>query len=254
MQMLLIFSVIASLAFLCERVWPERDLPIMRRGFIADGCYVVLNILIRVIFTNTLAISLTSLGREVFPPGAVNLVSDFPIWLQAVTIIVALDFVAYWIHRGKHHYDWWWRLHAIHHSSEDLDWFSSVRFHPVEKILDRVIYLLPLMVLGASEEAILALATVDALVASFAHANARLRFGPLNYVIVGPELHRIHHSAEPQDQGRNFGNNIAIFDWIFGTATLRDEPPARYGLGDDTFDHENILSHLIYPFRRRSMN
>lgn len=250
MRMLLIFSVIAALAFMCERVIPERSLPVLRRGFFADVMYVVMNILIRVVFTNTLALSMTSVGQQVFPPGSVDLVSAQPVWIQAIAVIVVLDFAAYWMHRGKHRFGWWWRLHAIHHSSADLDWFSSVRFHPVEKILDRIIYLLPLMILGASEEAILILASVDALVASFAHANARIRFGPLNYVIVGPELHRIHHSSQLEHQGRNFGNNLSIFDWIFGTATLSDEPPAQYGLDDEGFDHENILNQLAYPFRR----
>lgn len=252
MQMLLIFAVIAALAFACERLVPERKLPVFRRGFIADVLYTGLNIVIRIVFTNTLGLVLAEAGQRFFPAGSVNVVSTMPVWVQAVAVIFTLDFVAYWIHRGKHRYTWWWRLHAIHHSSAELDWFSSVRFHPVEKILDRVIYLLPLMVLGASEEAILVLATVDALIASFAHANARIRFGPLNYLIVGPELHRIHHSCESDHQGQNFGNNLSIFDWIFGTAILTAVPPTRYGVDDPCLDQENILNQLAYPFRRQS--
>jgi sterol desaturase/sphingolipid hydroxylase (fatty acid hydroxylase superfamily) len=182
----------------------------------------------------------------------VDLLAGQPVWLQAVGIIVVLDFLAYWMHRGKHRFHWWWRLHETHHSSVDLDWFSSVRFHPLEKILDRVLYLLPLMVLGASEEPLLILAAVDALVASFAHANLNLRYGPLNYVIVGPEMHRWHHSTDPDRQNRNFGNNLSIFDWIFGTAYLGREQPTEYGLVDDDFAHGNFLKQIAYPFRQAS--
>ena len=125
-----------------------------------------------------------------------------------------------------------------------------MRFHPVEKVLDRMIYLVPLMFLGASEEALLALAATDALVASIAHANTRLKYGPLNYLIVSPELHRFHHSADPRHMNLNFRNNFSIFDWIFGTAYLQDEPPTEFGLGHDDYDHENIVNQILYAFRK----
>ena len=88
----------------------------------------------------------------------------------------------------------------MHHSSQDLDWFSSVRFHTLEKILDRTIYLAPLLFFGVSDEAVLAklvLAGLDAVVATISHANVRLRIGPLIYL----EMHRLHHPHEHQRSG-----------------------------------------------------
>ena len=249
MTMLLIFAIVAAFAFSAERIAPARHQAIFRRGFITDGMYVVVNIILRILFTNTLAVVLTDVGRQVLPGQAIGVLADQPVWLQAVSIIVVLDFFFYWMHRLKHRWPWWWRLHETHHSSQDLDWFSSVRFHPVEKILDRLIYLLPLLFLGVSEDALLILATVDALVASFSHANVSLRIGPLIYVFVGPEMHRWHHSTDADKQDCNFGNNLSIFDWLFGTADVPDEAPTAFGLEDEAYPEGNFLKQFRYAFR-----
>ncbi len=143
--MIVAYAIIAALAMAAEALWPARWQPTLRRGLVTDGFYVAINIGLRVVFTNTIALSFTKLGAEVLPSWVpVATLSDRPVWLQAVVVIVVIDFFFYWMHRAKHRWDWWYRLHETHHSSEDLDWFSSVRFHPLEKILDRVIYLLPL--------------------------------------------------------------------------------------------------------------
>ncbi len=249
MTMLVIFAIIAILAFTSERLAPARPQRILRRGFATDTIYVVINILLRIVFTNTLAVTFNALGRNVLPAYAVGVLDDQPIWLQATAIIVVLDFFFYWMHRFKHRWSWWWRLHETHHSSMDLDWFSSVRFHPIEKILDRLIYLFPLLFLGVSEEALLILATADALIANFSHANLNLRIGPLIYVVVGPEMHRWHHTTDPEAQNRNFGNNLSIFDWLFGTAYLREDNPQSFGTGDDTYPEGNIVKQFFYAFR-----
>jgi lathosterol oxidase len=153
------------------------------------------------------------------------------------------------MHRAKHRFDWWWRLHETHHSSRELDWFSSVRFHPLEKILDRTIYLAPLLVLGVSDEALLLLAALDAGIASFSHANVSFRLGPLIYVFVGPEMHRWHHSRHPEAQRRNFSNNLSIFDWIFGTAWVPAEAPTEFGTDEADFPEGNIVKQFFYAFR-----
>jgi sterol desaturase/sphingolipid hydroxylase (fatty acid hydroxylase superfamily) len=242
---------LAGLAFLAERLAPERAQPIFRRGFATDCIYVAANLVLRVFFTNTLATLLVSLGRRLFPDAAIGILSTSPLWLQSVAVIVVLDFCFYWMHRAKHRWRWWWRLHETHHSSRDLDWLSSVRFHPLEKILDRVLYLAPLIVLGVGEQALLVLAVVDAAVANLAHANVRIRLGPLNYVLVTPELHRWHHASDPAAQRTNFGNNLSIFDWIFGTARLVRERPRVFGL-DAPYPDEGFAAQFLWAFRRET--
>jgi sterol desaturase/sphingolipid hydroxylase (fatty acid hydroxylase superfamily) len=248
-NLLLSFAIVSVLAFAAERLAPERSQPVLRRGFATDCVYVVMNVLLRVLFTNTLAVAMVAAGRNLFPRAAIGVLSDAPLWVQSVAVIVVLDFCFYWMHRAKHHWPWWWRLHETHHSSRELDWFSSVRFHPFEKILDRVLYLLPLTVLGVGEAALLVLATVDAAVASFAHANLRVRCGPLNYVLMTPELHRWHHATEPAAQRTNFGNNLSVFDWLFGSARLVRERPRAFGL-DAPYPDEGFVAQFLWAFRR----
>jgi len=248
--MLVAYSIIAVIAMAAEFLWPARQQRFFRRGLFTDGIYVVVNIGLRILITNTIAVAFTRFGQESLPTWVpVGVLSKAPIVVQALGVILVLDFFFYWMHRGKHHFEWWWRLHETHHSSQDLHWFSSVRFHPLEKITDRLIYLFPLMFLGVGEEALLILSIVDATIASFSHANIRLRLGPLNYLIVGPEMHRWHHAVDASNQGRNFGNNLSIFDWIFRTAILPKERPEVFGIEEDGFPEGNILKQFAFAFR-----
>jgi sterol desaturase/sphingolipid hydroxylase (fatty acid hydroxylase superfamily) len=124
-----------------------------------------------------------------------------------------------------------------------------VRFHPVEKILDRFLYLFPLLFLGVSDTALLVLSILDATVASLSHANTTLRIGPLIYIFVGPEMHRWHHARDIRFQSVNFSNNLSIFDWIFGTAYVPREAPREFGLDDEAYPEGNIARQFAYAFR-----
>lgn len=169
--------------------------------------------------------------------------------MQVVAVVFVLDFIFYVTHRLKHRWRWWWRLHETHHSSQDLDWFSSVRFHPLERLLDRTLYLFPLMILGVSEEALLILAAADALIGSFGHANLNWRIGPLIYVFVGPEMHRWHHVLDPERRECNYGNILSIFDWVFGTAYIARDNPETFGLADKKYPEGSFLKQFMYAFR-----
>jgi len=140
-------------------------------------------------------------------------------------------------------------LHETHHSSVDLDWLSAARFHPLEKILDRTVFLLPLTIIGASDAALLIWAAVDAFFGMFIHANVKWRLGPLIYVFVGPEMHRWHHALDPARRECNYGNNLSIFDWICGTAYVGSDDPIQFGVDDAEYPVENLGRQFLYPFR-----
>ncbi|HEV8438167.1 MAG TPA: sterol desaturase family protein [Methylomirabilota bacterium] len=249
-MMLAIFGAIALFFVAAERRWPARAQPLLRRGFFTDASYVAIHYLMRVVINGTVAVALAEVGRRILPGGSVGLLNGRPLWVQALTLLLVLDLIFYVMHRLKHRWGWWWRLHETHHSSVDLDWLSSARFHPVEKLVDRTVYLLPLLVLGASSGALLVWAAVDALFGMFIHANVRWRIGPLIYLFVGPEMHRWHHSTDRARRECNYGNNFSIFDWLFGTAYLSREEPTRFGVDDPAYPEATLVGQFLYAFRR----
>ena len=113
-----------------------------------------------------------------------------------------------------------WRLHAVHHSPQLLYWFNVGRFHPIEKAVQYAFDTLPFALLGVSHEVLAAYFVFYALNGFYQHSNCRVRLGPLNYVVSGPELHRWHHSKLVHESNNNFGNNLIVWDVVFGTRFL----------------------------------
>jgi sterol desaturase/sphingolipid hydroxylase (fatty acid hydroxylase superfamily) len=247
--MLVVFGTIAGLFFVAERLFPRRQQPLLRAGLVADACYVPVHYLLRVAISVVAAGTLTSAADHLVP-GRGPLLEGLPAWQQAVVVLVVLDALFYAMHRLKHASQWWWRLHETHHSSMQLDFLASARFHPLEKVLDRLIFLLPLTLLGPSAAALLIWSSVDVFLGMLNHANVRWRLGPLAYVLVTPDLHRRHHARDAVTGDCNFGNNFSIFDWLFGTARLVREDPPAFGIEAHGYPQESLLRQLTFAFRR----
>lgn len=143
--------------------------------------------------------------------------NHWPLGLQAVTMILAADFFRYWLHYFSHKSLFLWRLHAIHHSSKKLYWINVGRFHPIEKAMQFLVDALPFILLGISQEALALYFVFYSVNGFFQHSNVNLKMGWLNYLISGPELHRWHHSRKIRESDTNFGNNIIVWDLLFGT-------------------------------------
>ena len=154
-----------------------------------------------------------------------------PLWLQAMLMILIADFLRYWLHVAAHRNRYLWRLHAVHHSPHRLYWLNVGRFHPLEKILQMFLDTLPFILLGVSEPVIAMYFVFYAVNGFFQHSNVELRYGLLNYVVSGAELHRWHHSRLPGESNRNYGNNLIVWDLLFGTWFLpRDREVGELGL------------------------
>src|SRR5262249_7209555 len=85
------------------------------------------------------------------------------------------------------------------------------------------------------------------------HSNLKWRIGPLIYIFVGPEMHRWHHVKDSNVRECNYGNNLSIFDWIFGTAYVSYELPGEYGVEETGYPQNNILLQFSYAFRSSSL-
>ncbi len=144
----------------------------------------------------------------------------WPIAVQAVLMIFSADFLRYWLHRAAHEVPLLWRLHAVHHSPPRLYWFNVGRFHPFDKLLQLFLDTLPFILVGVDATVASLYFVFYAINGFFQHCNIQLRFGVLNYFISSAELHRWHHSRLPEESNRNYGNNVIVWDWVFGTRFL----------------------------------
>jgi sterol desaturase/sphingolipid hydroxylase (fatty acid hydroxylase superfamily) len=170
-----------------------------------------------------------------------------PPWLQAVEVLVLVDFVGYWTHRAFHS-SRGWRIHAIHHSSEELDWIASARVHPLNELVNRLGQATPVLMLGFDPKVTLAAAPFLTLYAIGLHANLDWDFGPLRKVIASPVFHRWHHSREPEALDKNFAGLLPLWDLLFGTFHM---PPNRLprDFGTTAPVPDGFLAQLAYPFR-----
>jgi sterol desaturase/sphingolipid hydroxylase (fatty acid hydroxylase superfamily) len=150
-----------------------------------------------------------------------------------------------------------WRLHRVHHADLDYDLTTGARFHPLEILLSMLIKFATILVLGPSVVAVVIFEVVLNATALFNHGNVRLPLALdrwLRWVLVTPDMHRVHHSVEDDETNSNFGFNLALWDRLFGT--YRDQPRAGHegmtiGIRDhrDPREVDRLPGILALPFR-----
>ena len=252
------FVALAVPFFVLQRYWPSiPGQKTLRRGFLTDLAYWAFTPLVtRAVTPVAVAIALVpvALANGVAPRELATLVQGHgplaaqPLWLQAIQIFVIGDFIGYWQHRWFHR-GWRWRFHAIHHSSVELDWLSSVRVHPVNDMLARVITAVPIVALGFNVGAVALFTVFATLYALALHANLSWTYGPLRYVIASPAFHRWHHSSAEEGRDRNFAGFFPVWDLMFGTFYMpAGRRPERFGVDERV--PAGLLRQLVYPFRR----
>lgn len=179
-----------------------------------------------------------------------------PAWMAVFIAVVLLDFAIYAQHVIFHAVPVLWRLHRMHHADVDFDVTTGVRFHPIEIVLSMIIKLAVIAVLGAPAAAVLIFELLLSATSLFNHANIRMpeRLDrTLRWLVVTPDMHRIHHSVLRRETDSNFGFNLPWWDRLFGT--YRDQPEAGHvamtiGLEQFRDPREQRLDRMLsQPFR-----
>ena len=157
-------------------------------------------------------------------------VTDRPLVAFFIYLLV-LDFANYWYHRAQHQFDWWWALHAVHHSQRQMTMWTDNRNHLLDDMLHATAFALLAQAIGVEPGQFVALVAVSQLLESLQHANLRLWFGPvLERVLVSPRFHRRHHAIGIGHEsaagagtlgGCNFGVLFPVWDMLFGTADFQ---------------------------------
>jgi sterol desaturase/sphingolipid hydroxylase (fatty acid hydroxylase superfamily) len=148
-----------------------------------------------------------------------------PGWLTLTLAVIALDLVVYLQHVMVHAVPALWRLHRVHHADLHFDVTTGARFPPIEILLSMLIKLAAILVIGPSPEAVVVFEVLLNATAMFNHGNVRLPAAVdrwLRWIVVTPDMHRVHHSVEDDETNSNFGFNLPWWDRLFGT--YRDQP------------------------------
>ena len=245
-----IFTVLTSF-WACnpgQAWWRKRDL-------VTDLCYwFFIPVITRYLRIGMLIVGAALLFRITTAEGLIAFydhghgpLSALPLWAQMIIFLIGEDFLLYWTHR-LFHGQRMWRYHAVHHSSEELEWVSAARFHPVNLFLGSVAADVVMLLIGISPDALVALAPFTIAHSAFVHANLNWTLGPFRYVIAGPVFHRWHHTAADRGGEKNFAATFPILDVIFGTFYMpAGELPDNYGIDERNYP-TTFQSQLVHPF------
>ncbi|MEO6361599.1 MAG: sterol desaturase family protein [Caldimonas sp.] len=226
----------------------RKDQPVFRAEWQTDFHHFIVNHMIVgfvLLATNLLVHKLFGWAAK---DGIRAWVQDLNYFVALFLIVLVADLVQYWTHRAYHEVPALWRLHAVHHSVKSMDWLAGSRQHILELILTRTLVLAPIFVLGFSKEVIDTYIVIVGFQAVFNHANVSVRLGPLRYLIVTPNFHHWHHSADAEGIDRNYAAHFAFIDYAFGTAHKADRAwPDGYGVVGD-YVPNGFFPQLKFPF------
>lgn len=245
-RLIAFFLVFAAMA-LWEVVAPRRERRLTRMGRWPHnvGIAVVNTLLVRALFpAAAVGMALYAQSRGW---GLLN-GSSLPGWLLVPLGVLVLDLAIYLQHVMFHAVPLLWRFHRMHHADLDFDVTTGARFHPVEIVLSMLIKFAVIIALGPPAIAVFAFEVILNATSMFNHSNVRITSGVdrlLRWIVVTPDMHRVHHSIEDDETNSNFGFNLPWWDRLFGT--YRDQPRAGHvamTIGLRGFDEPRICDRL----------
>ena len=242
---------ISALIFIpIERMMAVKPMSPLRPEWRTDLVYFFFShILVQFVLITVTASTATVAAFAAWPP-LQAWIQALPVWGQFLLAVLVADLAQALLHRAYHKWGPFWRLHAIHHSSPGMDWLAGSRVHVIETILTRTAVLLPLVLLGFSQPAVNAYVVLVGIQAVVAHANMRLDFGWLEYLIVTPRYHHWHHARDEAYVDRNYAIHLPLIDMLMGTFK---RPPAgtwpeEYGVMEPQSVPRGFWAQFKAPF------
>ncbi|MEZ5501681.1 MAG: sterol desaturase family protein [Halioglobus sp.] len=250
---LLDLTIIATLFINLELFFRLRkDQGILRQGWQVDLSHYVANHIFNGAIVFVLFLPAQWLSTQFSLEGLRGVVSNLPLVVQVLLIMLVTDIAQYWVHRAFHRVPLLWRFHRIHHSAERMDWLAGSRLHIIDVLVTRSLSLVPMVVLGFSTDAINIYLPILAIQSVFIHCNLVFELPWLRGILTTPIYHHWHHTSDPEFVDRNFAISLPLLDLIFGTYYCpRGTWPTGYGLPGNPLKG-NYLAHLLAPFRRQS--
>lgn len=188
--------------------------------------------------------------------GILNWLPEMPLWLYGILGLFLIDFIgAYLPHFVEHKVKPLWMVHLVHHSDHNVDTTTANRHHPLESIIRYIFTLTGIFIIGTPIALVLLYQSLSVVATQFNHANIKLPKkvdNILSYIIVSPDMHKVHHHYKLPYTDSNYGNIFSVWDRLFGTYMTLDTNKIVYGV--DVFPDEkknsNIKDLLMQPFQK----
>ncbi|WP_085185550.1 sterol desaturase family protein [Mycobacterium sp. IEC1808] len=240
--------VLAVIFIPLERLFALRPRRILRAGWRTDLVHYLVNGAALKVGTVVAVVLVGTVLRAFVPPPVRSAIAASPGWAQIIAALAIATVGGYAGHRAAHEVPLLWRFHRVHHSIREMDWLAASHLHPLDQIFIRSCAVLPLYALGFGRISLGAFVVLTTLQAIFIHANVRLTFGPLRWVIATPQFHHWHHARDPRAYNSNYAGEFPAVDALFGTLYLPAHGwPAQYGI--DEGEPAGYLRQLVWPLR-----
>jgi sterol desaturase/sphingolipid hydroxylase (fatty acid hydroxylase superfamily) len=244
-----------------ELVFPWRkNQAAIREDFWLDGFYMFFNFfLFSLIGYNAVSnVAVEAFNDFLALFGINNLVAfqiaSWPVWSQFLLLFVVADFMQWNIHRWLHYSPWLWEFHKVHHSVEQMGFAAHLRYHWMETIVYKSIQYIPLSMIGFGLDDFFILHLVTILIGHLNHANVKITYGPLKYVLNNPVMHLWHHAKNipAGSNGVNYGISLSLWDYLFGTAYIPNQNPnEQLGFEDQETFPKTFLQQLTHPWNSK---
>lgn len=233
-----------------ERLRPLRRQSLFRSGWRADIAHAVLTqLLVRAGLIGVTAVAMSVSAETMTKPLLTELrAQSLP--MQIIEMLILGDLFYYVAHRLCHRVPLLWRYHAVHHGIEEMDWLAAYRSHPVDLVITKGAQYFPLFYLGFSPAALFLYSAIFSWHSFLLHANLRIDFGHLRWIIASPQFHHWHHANEPAARDKNFAAQLSLFDVIFGTWRCPSHSPGTYGTDDAVA--KTYMAQMLHPWARTS--
>jgi sterol desaturase/sphingolipid hydroxylase (fatty acid hydroxylase superfamily) len=255
------FAIVMALTLTLERVIPAKaNQPLFSLGFAQDLVWLFYETILHAAIIVTWVQLLTMVYQANVPWLTIDAVLAWPGWLRFAIGVLLLDLLFWGQHFTNHKLGVLWQLHTVHHSQRTLNFFTDFRYHVLEYVVRHTFIVIPFLVLRIDPPKIVWLSLAIGWYTRFYHGNIRTNLGPLRFVLVTPQSHRIHHSIEPRHRDMNFGSIFSIWDQLLGTQYRGYDEYPDTGIEDEAFpleargDVRSLLVtpvvQMLYPLRR----
>jgi len=248
---LLIVFITIPFVLVAEKIFPAKpEQRIVNPSLVQDSLWFITSKVFRIMVLIPYVVFLEALYTTHLSFMSVQWLDELPDIMRLLWGVLLIDFLSWFHHWVRHKVTWFWQFHAIHHSQRHLNLFTDFRIHVFEFIIATTIQIIPLLSLRVQAPYIVQVMLFGVFFSLTYHANIKTNLGPLRYVLVTPQSHRIHHSIEPHHQDKNFGVLLSIWDRMFGTQYTGYEEYPNTGVDHKDFPEDQPkygLNMFVFP-------